>query len=536
MFKALLWKQKMELKHVYLGGRKRKTASVAGKKRGTGFIILFAFLYLTMLGSFFAISAGVGSGILPLGLDWVYFLIMNVITFLAGIVGSVLTTYTMLFKATDNEFLLAMPIPPIKILTARMVSVYVMGLIYESMVLIPAIIFYFIAGSPTVLAVIFCILGLFVLGFLILVFGCFFGWVIALIASKLKNQKILTVIISVLFIVVFMYLRFAASSIIRSLAEHAASIGDAVKGWGYPIYSLGLGMSGDVVGFLVFTAITAVLFFLTCFLMSRSFLKIVSTKNEAVSKTFSESQIRTGNTKAALRRKEFKRFTGSPTYMVNCGLGALFLLAGAVFLLIKMGDIRMMADSFAQTNPLLAKMFPVAGAFAICILASFCDIAAPAISVEGKGIWVLQTLPVDPYDVLKAKLFVHVSITGIPALICAIVVGIVLRGNVLTYIAVILCAVVFVIFSGSAMLALDLKRPMLDWTNEAQPIKQSINVVISMFGGMILAAIFAALYLLLGRFLGAEIYILICTVVMAIFTVLIHKWFCTKGRAIFATL
>ncbi|MBQ1285770.1 MAG: hypothetical protein IIY19_04940 [Lachnospiraceae bacterium] len=204
--------------------------------------------------------------------------------------------------------------------------------------------------------------------------------------------------------------------------------------------------------------------------------------------------------------------------------------------MIKMQDVRVLTNSLLWTNPLLYQVLPVAGAFAICLLASFCDIAAPAISVEGKGIWVLQTLPVDPYDVLKAKLFVHVSITGIPAVICAVVVGIVLQGNVFTYITIILCAAVFVIFSGSAMLALDLKRPMLDWTNEAQPIKQSINVVISMFGGMILAAIFAALYLLLGRFLGAEIYLLICTVLMAVFTVLIHKWFRTKGRVIFATL
>ena len=111
MFKALLWKQKMELKNVYLGGRKRKNANVAKKQRGVGYIILFAVIYLMMLVSFFAISAGGGSGILSLGLDWVYFLIMKVIAFLAGVVGSVLTTYTMLFKATDNEFLLAMPIP-----------------------------------------------------------------------------------------------------------------------------------------------------------------------------------------------------------------------------------------------------------------------------------------------------------------------------------------------------------------------------------------------------------------------------------------
>ena len=86
------------------------------------------------------------------------------------------------------------------------------------------------------------------------------------------------------------------------------------------------------------------------------------------------------------------------------------------------------------------------------------------------------------------------------------------------------------------MLSLDLKRPMLDWTNEAQPIKQSVNIVISMFGFMILACILCALYLLVSRFLDPAIYLLICTVILAVLTWLLHRWLKRKGRMIFQTL
>ena len=43
---------------------------------------------------------------------------------------------------------------------------------------------------------------------------------------------------------------------------------------------------------------------------------------------------------AALLRKEMKRFLGSPVYLLNCGLGIVFILAAAVFLLVRAGAVR----------------------------------------------------------------------------------------------------------------------------------------------------------------------------------------------------
>ena len=535
MFKALLHKQMLEVRRMYFYNKKKGTVVTKGS-RSTGLMILFIILYLMLLGAFFALSALVGEPLVNTDLRWVYFMIITILAFLIGIIGSVMTTSAALFKAKDNEFLLAMPIPPSRILMARMLSVYIMGLVYESMVMIPAILFYFIAGHPSVLSVILCILGIFVLGFLVLVFSCLFGWLIALISSKLKNQKILSTIIILLAVALFIYLRFQADAFFRYLAEHGADIGEAMEGWGYPVYALGLGMSGDIVAFLIFTAITAVLFFLTCLIMSKSFLSIVSTKAEGSKAEFKDSQIQTRSISSALRKKEFKHFTSSVTYMVNCGLGILFLIAGAALLLIKAGDLRFLLSSLTAEAPLFGKLLPVFGAFGVCLLTSMCDIAAPSISLEGKNIWLLQTMPVDPYEIFKAKIFLHVSITGIPALICTIAMIIVFLPDVFTAICMILCVAAFVIMSGTAMLALDLKRPMLDWTNETQPVKQSVNILFSWLGGIILAIIFGGLYLLVGIFVPPSVYLLICTVILAVITLLLQRWLKGKGRLVFARL
>ena len=535
MFKALLRKQMMEVGRIYFRKRKRGSSGTEGS-RSPGLVILFIFVYIIMLAGVYAISALVGTELIRNGLAWVYFMIMTVLAFVVGIFGSVMTTYTELFRAKDNEFLLAMPIPPSKILISRMLSSYIVGVIYESMVLLSAIVYYYVAGRPSALSVVLCAAGFFVLGFLILVFSCFFGWVVALVSSRLNNQKVLSAIMIAIVTALFIYLRFEANRLFEYLATHGEEIADAVSGWGYPIYALGLGMSGDLTAFVIFTAVCGILFALTCFIMSRSFNKIVTARNSSVRAEFSEQQIRTRSISSSLRKKEFRHFTSSVAYMVNCALGALFLVAAAAILLIKVQDVRSSLESIISEVPSVSAFFPVIGTFAVCALASLCDIAAPAISLEGKNIWILQTMPVDPYEIFKAKIFLHISIALIPSLLCTASVIIVFKAGFFSSVCMILCVCAFVVLSSGAMLALDLKRPMLDWTNETQPIKQSLNILISWLGGLFVSIVLGVIYIPIGFFVDPAVYLFFCFALFSLFIFMIRKWLRNKGRQLFAAL
>ena len=61
------------------------------------------------------------------------------IAILLGIFGSVFSTYTGLYLAKDNDLLLSMPIPVQTIMFARLMGVYLMGLMYLAVVIVPAI-------------------------------------------------------------------------------------------------------------------------------------------------------------------------------------------------------------------------------------------------------------------------------------------------------------------------------------------------------------------------------------------------------------
>ena len=103
--------------------------------------------------------------------------------------------------------------------------------------------------------------------------------------------------------------------------------------------------------------------------------------------------------------------------MLNCGLGVLFLpVLGAVFLIKGGSFISILGEMFGPE--LSADCIPVIVCTAICAAASMNDMAAPSVSLEGRSLWLAQSLPVVPWQILRAKLSVQLILTVFPAIFC----------------------------------------------------------------------------------------------------------------------
>ena len=539
MLKALLRKQLLEVRNLYLNGRgglagkKDKNGKPKKARNPKGMMILFVVLYLVIMVSLFFMCMGIGSAMLPAGLDWLYFTITNILAFLIGIVGSALSTAQALFRSKDNEFLLAMPIPASRIVFVRMIAVFLMGFLYESVVMIPSVIYYFIAGQPSFLSVVFCILGIIIMAFLVTAFSCGLGWLVAFISTKLKNQKVILAFILIVVIGGLYYFQFNSSRLINSVIANASQIAESIRGWGYVLYAPGLGMTGNVIGFLVFLGMTAVLFCIAYWAVTKSFSRIALFKATEKHAAFHKEEIRSSGVQNALLRREFRRFFASIAYMFNAGLGCLILLVLAVLALFKIQDIRMILTQIGQGFPLIDKTASVSVACAVCILASFCVISGCSISMEGKYLWLYQSLPIDPYAIFRAKIHLHVLMTGIPALILVLVMGIILQVTIPVFICMVVFVIMFVYLAASYGLQRDLRHPKLNWTNENQAMKTNLNVLIVMLLGLIIPGAMGGLYYALASFLSPELYLVILIIICAALTLIIHKWLAGKGREVF---
>ena len=125
--------------------RRARRTRARSKEATIGFTVLFVVLMVGVLGGLFTLlSLAMCESMAQVGMSWLYFTIMTLLAAFLGIFGSVFNTYSTLYMAKDNDLLLSLPIPVRTIMAARLVSVYLMGLMYSAVVLLPAIIVYWV--------------------------------------------------------------------------------------------------------------------------------------------------------------------------------------------------------------------------------------------------------------------------------------------------------------------------------------------------------------------------------------------------------
>lgn len=546
MFKALLKKQLTETAASFLVRRNRKGKNGAAKKAGApagapvGMIILFVFLFLCIAFSFVGMSELFASGFIPLGLDWLYFSMLGMIAVVLSVFGSVFSTYSGLYRAKDNDFLLSMPIKPSMILTVRMISVYAMSLIWCALVWLPAVGVYFFRAKPGALAVIFSLLLLVVLSALSTVLSCLLGWLVALIGRRLRSKTLVTVVFSVALFALYYFVYFRLNTLLSEAVENAVIIGDTIKSNVYPIYQLGMAAAGNAVPMLIVTLAVAALVILCIYLLSRSFIKIATTNKGEVKRVYKEKTAHVSSVGGTLLKKELNRFSSSAAYMLNGGLGLLLLPVVGVVALVNRDTLHMLKYALSMLGvDGIGGLVPVIAAVGVIMIASMNTISAPSLSLEGKNLWILRSSPVRGRDVLRAKLGLHVLLNLVPCISAAVMLGIAVGGDAITVAATTIVSLSFVWLSACIGLVVNVKRPSFDWTNEAVPLKQSASVFIAMFSGWIAALVMGGAYyllLILDVIIIPWLYLLIVAVIFAAVAALLTHWLDTKGEREFDQL
>ena len=532
MLKLLLKKQLMEVFRSYFYDAKKNKA----RSKGTtiAYIVMFVLLMVGVLGGMFAVLANVMCGQLAeMGLDWLYFVIMGMMAVFLGAFGSVFNTYSGLYLAKDNDLLLSMPIPVRIIMASRLLNVYLLGLIYSGIVILPVIIVYWCTVPLTAGIILGGVVLLIVISLFALALSCVLGWVVAKISLKLKNKSFITVLVSLVFFGLYYFVCFRSQALIGSLLLNAASVGDKIKGSVYPLYLFGRVGCGDGAAMLIVSAVVIALLALVWYLIARSFLHIATASGNTAKTVYHEKAVKPVSADAALLRKELGRFTASPLYMLNCGLGTVFLVVLAVLALIKGREVFLMMNAlFAGGEGFVT----VLAALCLCLLAGSNDISTPSVSLEGKSLWIAQSLPIDPWQALRAKLRMHLLITELPLVVCAVCVAAVSGAALPEIVMMLVTPMVYVVLSAAFGLFMGLKRPNLNWTSEVAPIKQGLAVFLSMFVGWLVAVALGFLYYALMARVGAVAFLLTVTALFAVLALVLVRWLKTSGAKIYQHL
>lgn len=529
MIRTLIKKQLFELNSSYFIDR--KTGKRRSRGKAAGYITLFVVLILFLAVFFGGMALLLAQNMINSGMDWLFFAIMGLMALAMGVFGSVFNTYVGLYQGKDNDMLLSMPIPPAYILLSRMVGVYAMAMLYSGMVYLPAAIVYWFVARPGAAAIVFSLLLLFLLGAVVVALTCALGYLVALVAGKLKHRSIVSVLATLAFLGVYYFCYFKLNSFMQYLISNAASVGEKLRIWAWPFYAFGMGAAGNGLYMLLFTLIALGLLALTVWVMSKSFMRLATAASRGEKQVSRKVCLRPQSLQRALLQREWKRFINSPAYMLNGGLGVLLMPIGAVAVLLKGPVIRQALEAIGDSIPTLQEFVPAVAVGVVCLIASMNIITAPSVSLEGRQLWILRAAPVSAKQVLRAKSKLHMLLTGIPAMLCLIACWIALRLPWVECLIGAAAVLSFIWLWAEAGLLLDLRNPNLNWTSEIVPIKQNMSAMICLFGSWVLAFLLTAGGFMLEKYISCRIYLLLTAAVLGVAALLLHRRLLTKGAA-----
>ncbi len=533
MIKALLKKQLLEVFSYLFMTNKRKTRRTG--KALAGALALYGCLFVYLGVMIFLMARFLCEALVPMGLTWFYFAIMALMALVLGVVGSVFNSYTTLYLAKDNDTLLAMPIPPRAVLLARLSGVYVSGLFFELLVMLPATVAWLMYGEPTPLGAVFALLIPFVLSFFVLSLSCLLGLLVAAIAARIRRKNLVITILSIAFLALYFW---GYSKLMRSLTDLMGVIGDVaerVKGPLFPLYHMGRAAEGEALSMLIFTGLVLGIFLVIFLALSRSFLTLATANRGVARRAYRRGRASQKSVGRALWMRELKRFAASPTYLLNCGLTVLMLPVIGVLALVFKEDVQAMLPLFEALVGREGEI-PLILAAMLGMMMSTVYITAPSVSLEGKSLWVVQSLPVSPREVLYAKLLMHLAI-GAPAALVTVVCLLIAVEPPLPFVLLIPLFVLLLSLLGALFgLFANLKFPNLHWTNETAPVKQSMSVFLTLFGGWVLILALGALYVAVRDIVTPVWYLVLVCLLLAGLSVGLFGWIRRRGAEIFANL
>ncbi len=534
MLKILL-KVRFQAWLAYLTGKGQNSA--LKNKGGKGKAVLFGVLYLYLIAVFLFMFFAMFSALAPtfgnMGLGWFYFSYFATIAFVFMFVFSVFTAKAQLFEAKDNELLLSMPIPPSAVLGSRMLSLLLTNFAFELLVALPAAVAWCMSCPVSVMGAVAFVLICLALPFFSLSISALFGWVLALITARVRRKSLVSTVFSLCFLAAYFYIYSHINTILSTLITNASAIADSLSA-AAPLYWLGLAVAeGDALSLVLSLACLIIPFVIVYFVLAKTFIRTATTRRGAAKLRYVKREARVASAFTALLRRETARLLSSSTYIMNSAMGAIMSVVLAVVLVVKGADI---VAALAALGDMSALVEPVL-VLALCALASMTTISACAVSLEGKNLWIVRSMPVNSASVLRAKLALHILVSAPGMLLAQIACAVVFKPTGLMLLWTLILPQLFNLLLALVGLWANLNHPKLEWQNETQAVKQGIAVVIAIFGGwglLVLPLVAGVLLSSLphGMDIVAAGYFLIVTVL----AVLLYKWCMKRGAEIFEKL
>ena len=158
----------------------------------------------------------------------------------------------------------------------------------------------------------------------------------------------------------------------------------------------------------------------------------------------------------------------------------------------------------------------------IAMVVYMCNTCAVSLSLEGRNLWVVESLPISKRTLYKGKMLFNICMVLPVSLICSVIFIISLRVNVVKALLYIVFAVASVTFSTVFGMFINICFPNYQWENEVVVVKQGMSSMIGIFSSIIIYLAMAAGTFYLSGNLGGELSILMFSGILAVLAAVLY--------------
>jgi len=440
--------------------------------------IVFTVCVLYCGGSAFGLCLlGGHESILPIYVNAVFLLVLMTTLMKAG---------HQIYGAKDMGMLMSLPVTLKMILISKCSSIFFMNWLISIAFLVPSSFVLGLLQGQWYALVVSMIFGPFFVLIPMSVGLICSSWIFS-VSSKFKNTTLMTIVL----LCGFMCLMPSLINVLSSesqIIEIAGIISSTVQLSPFTFLAEG-SLNGNVSFLMIFIVVSIALFRMVFQWISHHYLKVLSSIENQTGSTYSFRSLRSASIMKALIIKEFRHYFSSSLYVSNTLIGLILGIVLVVMAyMIPMDELIMMMELPVSLEK-ITLIFPAIFAM-VC---SMCCTSACALSLEGKGLWLIQSLPVCERDIKISKIWMNLML-NLPIVIVGsflIVIRFQLTG--LNCILGLCFPVLVNVFSAINGMMANVLFQNYSWTNEVQVIKQGFSVLIGIFVPMIVSVVMIVL-------------------------------------------
>ena len=466
----------------------------ANKKRRRG-ILMLAVVAIAFGNMSVTYSGMLAVGLKPIGALPLMLGLMMMASSALVLMMTVFSGKNVLFAFGDYDMQMSWPVSVRAIASSRFTTMYAYNIAYTLLLLLPAGVIYAVHALPPLWYYPLFLVLMLLVPAIPTAIGCILSIGIAVLTAGRRANAMLTSVLQIVAALAIMFLSMRSSVAIENIASVAEQLSDRVGGlYPFALWFQNALADGDGVSLLLFAA-SCLAAIAAVVLLLGALLKPIGTR--LITRHHTGKAYRTGNERrsgmvTALFRKELKRYFASAIYVTNTLFGMVMLIIGGVAALIIGADrilpLLTMAGMDVSILPLLLGV----------LLLMSCTTNS-SISMEGKQLWIVKSLPIPVRELFLSKILVNIVVILLPCWVGATMLGIALHTSGIDWLYLYLLPAAYVCFDAVFGLFVNLNMPKFDWKNETEVVKQSSACFVTLMGGMGISIVPIALYFVIGQ-------------------------------------